>query len=170
MGETLIEHLKSFLAGNFFKLDTDVDVLIDEAKCVTPTFSELEMESISESASQLKFESGNTINESGLVMISKDWLPSDRILERDLLQVAVTDSIKLFESITSSSLDVVLADSQSVKEEESEVDRRSTAEGPRAERLRRYARPRSCCIADLGDGITSRVPKDKIDECEDVIS
>ena len=38
-----------------------------------------------------------------------------------------------------------------------------------AERLRRYARLHSCFVADLGDGITSRVLEDKIFEREDVI-
>ena len=57
-----------------------------------------------------------------------------------------------------------------MKEEQGEViDRGSTTGGPRAERLRQYARLRSCFVADLGDGITSRVPEDKIFEREDVI-
>ena len=47
-----------------------------------------------------------------------------------------------------------------MKEEEGE-DRGSTAGGPRAERLQRYARLCSCFIADLGDGRTSRVPEEK---------
>ena len=54
-----------------------------------------------------------------------------------------------------------------MKEEEGEViDRGPTAESPRTEGLRRYARLRSCFVADLGYGITSRVPREKIDERE----
>ena len=48
------------------------------------------------------------------------------------------------------------------------IDRGSTAGGPRAECLRRYARLHSCFVADLGDGITSRVPEAKIVERKDV--
>ena len=63
------------------------------------------------------------------------------------------------------------SDSQSLTEEQGEViDRGSSARGPRAERLRRYARLRSCFVADLGDRITSRAPKeDEIFEREDLI-
>ena len=61
--------------------------------------------------------------------------------------------------MTPPSVEEVLADSQSVKVEE----------GLCAECLRRYARLRSCFVADLGDWITSTVPEDKIVECEDVI-
>jgi len=66
-----------------------------------------------------------------------------------------------------------------MKEEKSEViDRGSTAGGPhltggelkRAERLRRYARLRFCFVADLGDGIGSRVPEDERFQSEDVIT
>ena len=69
MEEFWIEHMKGFLAGNLFTFGTQVEVLIGKAKYVTPSFSELEIESISGSASQLKLEYENTINESGLVMI-----------------------------------------------------------------------------------------------------
>ena len=59
------------------------------------------------------------------------------------------------------------SDSQSVKEEQGEViDQGSTAEGPRAGRLRQYARLCSCFVADLGVGITSSVPEDNIFERE----
>ena len=48
--EFCIEHLKGFLAGNLFTLDTEVEVLIDKAEVVTPNFSEEEIGSISEAA------------------------------------------------------------------------------------------------------------------------
>ena len=54
--EFRIKHLKGFLAGNLFKLYTELKVLIGEAKYVNPTFSELEIKSILESASQSKLE------------------------------------------------------------------------------------------------------------------
>jgi len=100
MEELWMEHLKGFLAGNLFKVDNDVEVFIGEAKYVTPTFLELEIESISESASQLKLEYGNTINERGVVVIFEDCLELDPLPERDLLQVAVPESIELLKSIT----------------------------------------------------------------------
>ena len=71
-------------------MNTEIEVLIDEAKYLTPTFSELKIEYISESASQSEFESGNTSNESGLEMIFTDCLESDRRLEGNVVQVAVT--------------------------------------------------------------------------------
>ena len=62
------------------------------------------------------------------------------------------------------------SESQSVKEERVElIDRGSTEGETRADRLQRCARLCSCFVADLGDGITSRVPEDKIVEREDVI-
>jgi len=115
--EWWIEHLKKFFAGNLFTLDTKVEVLIDEAECLTPTFSELKIVLISESASQSELESGNTSNESGLEMIFKDWFESDRRLEGNVVQVTVTSLSEL-------------GDLQSVKPEEGEViDRGSTAWG-----------------------------------------
>ena len=42
----------------------------------------------------------------GLKMVFEDFLESDRRIERDLLQVAVTESIKSFKSVTLPSLDV----------------------------------------------------------------
>jgi len=42
--------LKSFLAGNFCKLDTEVEAVIDRTEVVTPNFSEEEIGSISEAA------------------------------------------------------------------------------------------------------------------------
>jgi len=36
------EHLKSFLAGNFFKTDTQVEAVIGKVELITPTFSQLE--------------------------------------------------------------------------------------------------------------------------------
>ena len=96
--EFRIEHLKGFHTGNL--LDAKVAVLIGEAKYVTPTFSELEIELISESASQSELESGNKHNESELVMIFKYFLESDRRLKGNILQVAVTESIEFFKSVT----------------------------------------------------------------------
>jgi len=78
-------------------------------------------------------------------MIFKDCLESDQILESDLLQVAVTKSIELFKSVTPSSLGAVIADSQSVKEEQDTViDRGSIAGGPHlsGKKLRRVYRLR----------------------------
>jgi hypothetical protein len=77
-------------------LDTEIKFLIGKAKYLTPTFSELEIELISESESQSELESGNTSNESGLVRIFKDCLESDRRLEGNVIQVAVTKLIELF--------------------------------------------------------------------------
>ena len=128
-----------------FTSDTEVKVLIGEDKCLTPTFSELKIELTSESASQLELGSGNISNQSGLEIIFKDWLKSDRSLERNVVQVAVTSLSEL-------------EDSQSVKPDENAViDRGSIAGGPhlngkdlrRAERLRRYARLRSCFVTDV---------------------
>jgi len=75
----------------------------------------------------------------GLVMISDDFLESDWRPERELLQVAVTESIESLKSITPPSLEDVtkkvsikslseLADSESVKRGEGDlIDRGSTA-------------------------------------------
>ena len=63
----------------------------------------------------------------GLVMISDDFLESDWRPERELLQVAVTESIESLKSIIPLSLEEVCkkfsekSDSQSVKEEECEL-------------------------------------------------
>jgi len=44
------EHLKGFLAGNFYKLDTEVNAVIDKIEVVTLNFSEEEIGSISKAA------------------------------------------------------------------------------------------------------------------------
>ena len=78
-------------------MDTEVEVLIGEAKCLTHTFSELKKELISESALQSELQSGNASNKSGLEMIFKDWLESYRRLEGNVVQVAVTSLSDLSE-------------------------------------------------------------------------
>jgi len=99
-------------------LSTKFEVLVDEAKCLTPTFLELEIELMSKSASQSELKSGNTSNESELEMIFNDCLESDRRLEENVVQVAVTSLSEL-------------GDLQSVKPEEGKVIARvSIAGGP----------------------------------------
>jgi len=48
--EFWIEHLNSFIAENFCKVDTEVKAVIDRTQVVTPDFAEEEVQSISEAA------------------------------------------------------------------------------------------------------------------------
>ena len=48
--ESSIEHLKVFPAGNFCKMDTAIEAVIDWTEVVTPNFSEEEIGSTSEAA------------------------------------------------------------------------------------------------------------------------
>jgi len=64
--------------------DTEVEADIYKFEFVTPLFSRVEIEPISESASQSELEDGNSSDENGLVMIFKDFLKSDRRLKGDL--------------------------------------------------------------------------------------
>jgi hypothetical protein len=41
--EFRIEHLKGFLAGNLYKVDTEVEAVIEMTEVVTPDFSEEEI-------------------------------------------------------------------------------------------------------------------------------
>ena len=113
--------------------------------------------------------------------------------------IDANEAIETLRYVTLLSVEEVLADSQSEKEEESEViDRGSTAgwshlnwgELRRAERLRRYGGLHYCFIVDFGDGITlsrsnlfalarpadskgkllTSLPEDKIFEHENVIT
>ena len=48
--EFWIEHLKDFLTRNLYKVDTEVEAVIDKTEVVTPNFSKVEIGSISEAA------------------------------------------------------------------------------------------------------------------------
>ena len=65
-----------------FTTDTEVETVIGKAEFLTPTFLELEIESISESVLQLELEAWNTSNEKWLVMLFDDILESVRRLQR----------------------------------------------------------------------------------------
>ena len=107
------------------------------------TFAGVEIVSISESELISELESGSSSNKKGLKVIFKDFLESNRRLEGDLLQVAVTKSVLSFKSVTPPSIEEVckklwvkslseVVDLQSVKNEEDKViDSGSTAGGPR---------------------------------------
>ena len=89
---------EKFLLKPFWKLIQNVEADITKVEFVTPTFAGVKQRNQHHYYVELEYK--NSSNKKGLKMTFDEFLESNRRLEGGMLQVAVTELIESFKSVT----------------------------------------------------------------------